>query len=362
MNKILIINTVGFNYAEGISVVILNYLKNMPLDDMELHVLVNDNASSALQEEIAQYAKVKTCAFRKADVYSYLLYVWKLMKKERYDVVHIHGNSSTMFAEAFIAKLNSVDTVLVHAHNTKTAHPVINWLFRPLMVMTADKLLACSKAAGEWLYNGKEYICLNNAIDIHKFAFDDKKRAEMRKKLKINEEILIGHIGRFSMQKNHLFLIDAFAELHKKHPNSRLLLIGDGVLFDTVKEKVDSFNLTDYVIFVGRQADVSDYYNAMDVFVFPSLYEGLGIVLLEAQANGLPVLASDAITAEAKCTPRMFTFSLEKTPKEWAAEIDRIRNIDFERSAEMSTFLTERGFDIKKEAVSLRCLYLSGRK
>ena len=169
---------------------------------------------------------------------------------------------------------------------------------------------------------------------------------------------MVGHIGHFTEQKNHFFLIDVFAAFHKLEPNSKLLLISDGPRFQQVQEKVAQLGLQDAVIFAGRRSDVAGIYSAMDLFILPSCWEGLPLVMVEAQMNGLPLLVSDAVTSAAKCTDRVWYKSLEDGTQSWAETLLKLKNQRFDRQKGFRGIIAEKGFDIQAEAEKLRQLYL----
>ena len=198
---------------------------------------------------------------------------------------------------------------ILHNHTTDNKaeglRTVIKRILRPFAKLFANQYWACSKLAAEWMYgkqaaeNG-EVTIINNAIDLEKFAFDKKKREQLRKALNLENKFVIGHVGRFMKQKNHEFLIDIFAEVSKKNNKAILLLIGDGPLKQVIENKVNILGLSAKVIFFGVRNDVADLYNAMDVFVLPSLYEGLGMVCIEAQVNNLYSIVSTKVPKEAQ--------------------------------------------------------------
>ena len=163
--------------------------------------------------------------------------------------------------------------------------------------------LACGEDAGKWLYREQKFTVLNNGIETNKYLFSDSVRSITRKELGVKEnEILLGHIGNFIEQKNHTFLIDIFSEVHRTNPEFKLLLISDGMLMPTIKDKVHSLELDDAVVFLGKTMNVQNYLSAMDLFLLPSLHEGLPLVLVEAQASGLTCVVSDTVAREADLT------------------------------------------------------------
>ena len=263
-----------------------------------------------------------------------------------------------MLIEVLAAKLCGVKNVIVHAHSTRTDHPLVNGLLKHPMMWLSRTCIACSEATGQWLYGRYPYTLLNNAISLDGFRFRRDLRQQYRQEFGIGDAFLIGHIGHFTEPKNHFFLIDVFAAFHALEPDSRLLLISDGPRFQQVKEKVEQLGLTDAVIFAGRRSDVAGIYSAMDLFILPSCWEGLPLVVVEAQVNGLPVLLSDVVTKAAKCTDRVFYKSLDQGAQSWAEDLRILQKTQFDRSVDFCPVIGEKGFDIRTEAEKLRELYL----
>ena len=225
-----------------------------------------------------------------------------------------------------IAKKYGLKTI-IHSHSTsngKGLSAVIKkWLQYPLRFQ-ADYFLACSKEAGEWLYGNKiiknnRFHILNNAINASNYIYSETTRNRIREELHINSSaFVVGHVGRFTYAKNNLFLIDIFKSVHDKNPNAVLLLVGDGELKEQIQEKVKVLNLQNCVIFTGVRNDIPALLSAMDVFVFPSVFEGLGIVAVEAQASGLHTICADTIPEEAKVTNLFEYQSLSENSENWA--------------------------------------------
>lgn len=357
MKKVLIVPTNGLD-LEGITTVIYNYTKAMNRQGLELHFLTYGDLHPSLRDRFAPLGQIEFVADRKQSTKAYILDYVRLLRAGSFDVVHIHGNSGTMAIEAVLAKLCGVRKVIVHTHSTKTNHPVVNCILKAPMMRLADTCIACSKASGEWLYGNYPYTVLNNAIDLNRFRFSETSRKTYRQEFGIKEEYLIGHIGHFSEPKNHFFLIDIFFEFHKLEPNSKLLLISDGPRYQQVQEKVAQLGLEESVIFAGRRSDIAGIYSAMDLFILPSCWEGLPLVMVEAQANGLPVLASDVITQDAQCTDRTFYKPLDHGALSWAEQLQQIKNSNFDRMVDDRGNIAEKGFDIHTEAEKLRSIYL----
>ena len=357
MKRILIVPTLGLG-LEGITTVIYNYIHAMDRQDLQLHFLTYGDLQPVLRDRFSALGTINFVSDRKQSTAAYVKDYIRLLREQRFDVVHIHGNSGTMAIETVLAKLCGVPRVLIHTHSTKTDHPMVNAILKYPMMLFADERIACARGSGAWLYGSWKHTVLNNAIDLGRFSYDPACRAECREEFGIRNEFLVGHIGHFSTPKNHFFLIDVFAAFHKRKPDAKLLLAGDGPDFDAVVEKVRQLQLQDSVIFTGRRSDVERLYQAFDVFLMPSRWEGLPLVLLEAQTAGLPVVASDRITKDVQCAPDFWYLSIEEDPKVWAEKLREVSEKKVDRTADTAQLLREHGFDIRTEAGRLLELYL----
>lgn len=355
MKKVLILNTTGMGY-EGISYVILNYINKMKLDGISLHVVTCPTTKPEMEEKIRRVAEVHMLPKKKQGIKDYLKALAKLLN-DKYDVIHIHGNSGMMFFEVMLAKLKGVKKIIVHSHNTTCDHIALHKLLKRPMKWLATDLVACSRAAGEWLYGKSRFTVLNNAIDLQRFAFDDNERGAYRAEFGVGDSFVFGHIGHFTEQKNHEFLIDIFEQIHKLNDKAKLILVSVGPRFDRIMEKVRLLGLDSSVIFAGQRSDVDKLYQAFDVFLLPSLWEGLPLVMLEAQAAALPVVVSDAVTADAKCTDRVKYLSLESA-EEWARAALESAEKYKDRTIDVFSSISDAGFNIEKEAQTLRNIYL----
>lgn len=253
-----------------------------------------------------------------------------------YKVVHMHSSSKNYMILKY-AKKYGIPIRITHSHNTdfqtkNLFNKIIgNILKKPLIKYSTD-YFACSEIAGEWLFGSKivktaKFKVIHNAVDYEKFKFNVKRRREMRKEFNIaNNEILIGNVGRFVPQKNHNFLLEIFNEILKQHDNYKLILVGTGDKEKEIKNKVKILGIEDKVIFAGFRNDVNFLMQAMDIFLLPSLYEGLPVVGVEAQAAGLPLFTSkDVVTNEVKITDDVFFIPLTKSAEEWAAVISNYK-------------------------------------
>lgn len=248
-----------------------------------------------------------------------------------YKVIHGHVRSTAALYLP-VAKRYGLVTI-AHSHSTSNgagAAAAVKDLMQLPIRRVADYLFACSDEAGAWLY-GKaalqrpNYRRIPNGIDLTRFAFDGETRARMRAELGIPDGALVlGHIGRFTRPKNHAWLVDLFAQWNKRHPDSYLLLVGDGELWEEVRRQCETLGLADKVLLPGAHTDTENYYQAMDVFVFPSLWEGLPVSVVEAQANGLPCLISEVITPEVRLTDLVQALATE-SPAAWLDKLAACR-------------------------------------
>ena len=280
-----------------------------------------------------------------------------------YDVVHMHSSSKNYYILKCAAKWD-IPVRVAHSHNTgfQSRNPLViaygNLLKKP-MRHYATHWVGCSKLACEWLFGkgsverGEARVILNG-IDSSLFVYNESVRKELRQEMGIDDKFVIGHVGRFVNQKNHTFLLDIFAEICKRRDDAVLLLIGIGELMDAMKEKAANLGIADKVRFIGFRDDRNRFMQAMDSFLFPSLYEGLSVVLIEAQAAGLPVFASDSTTNETQYSPYMKFLSLKQPAALWAEELLKMGRIE---RKDMTETLSQAGFDIRAMVRNLYQLY-----
>lgn len=293
---------------------------------------------------------------------------YQFMKKNRYDVVHIHNSNVFCILEAMAAKMAGVSKVVVHSHNTtlggKGIKKFIKYIFqvsgRPLWPLFADEYCACSTEAGIWMF-GKQAVekgkvaVLKNGIIAENYYFNEKIRNKYRNKLGWDDNYIIGHVGRFSTQKNHVFLIDIFKEIYHREPKARLVLFGVGELQEKIKEKVHKLGLDKVVCFYGTSSEINNWLQAMDLYLFPSLYEGLPVSGIEAQASGVQILASNTISSELEITDCINWMKLEQSSEQWAEkalELMKQRN-----SRDTQKKIQKAGYDIKVTAEELKTIY-----
>ena len=246
----------------------------------------------------------------------------RALRAHRCDVFHIHTHHAMdAFRDALAAKLCGIKIVVVHSHNTSVLfHQGAHRLFRKLLPLLPILRFACSRAAGEWMFVRQNFRVLHNGLDVDDVYFQAKIRDTVRQEMGWEDKKIVGHVGRFNEQKNHRFLVEIFAEMHRRDPQIHLVLVGKGDLEEEIRRKVAEKGLTEAVSFMGVRDDMRRLYQGMDMLLFPSLFEGLSVVLVEAQSCDLPCLISDTNSSEVLLTDRVVMKSLADPAEQWAFE------------------------------------------
>jgi len=349
----------------GAETMIMNLYRHMDHSEIQFDFIVHTDKKCTFDDEIQLLGgKIFNAPVYKGTNHLEYKKWWNSFFRNHQDYKIIHGHiRSTASIYLKIAKDYSLTTI-AHSHNTSSGSGfsaiIKNILQYPIRYI-ADYLFACSKSAGIWLF-GKNactkdnFFILRNAIDTKRFIYDEEIRLKKRKEFKIESKFVIGHIGRFAFPKNHTFLVDIFKKVHDKYSDTVLMLIGDGNLRPGIEKKVANLQLTESVIFTGIRSDIPDILQAMDVFVFPSLYEGLPVTLIEAQASGLECIVSDKITTEVRITDLITFCSLKNSSDFWARKIISDKFGDERR--DFCTEITHAGYDVKENARFLENFYL----
>lgn len=249
-----------------------------------------------------------------------------LLKRGEYSLVHYHVNALINILPIFVCKRCNIP-LIVHSHNTNNAKGgllgrCLHKVNRRFLSKQTFARLACGPEAGEWCFPKGNFTVIENAVNMNRFAFNERYRHDLQKKLNPNCKKVIGHIGRLVEAKNHKFLISLFCEYKKKHPDTLLVIVGDGELKAKLEKQASDLGIQDSVLFVGNIQDPERYLSLFDCFVFPSLYEGLPFTLIEAQASGVPVVASSNITSVAKIIDDFEFISLDASWETWINAID----------------------------------------
>lgn len=363
--QIRIAHIVGKWLGGGVESVIMNYYRNIDRDNIQFDFLCDEDSTDIPYDEIEKLGGRVILIPPYQKIFKYQKELIRIFKENNYKIVHSHINVLSVFPLR-AAKKAGVPVRIAHSHSTTNKKEwkknLVKQILRPFSKVYANKYMCCSDLAGRWLFGNKTYdegkvYLLNNAIDTDKFKYDEEVRKEKRKELNIDDDtFVIGHIGRFVAQKNHEFLIDVFNEVHKEKENSILLLVGQGPLQLKIKEKVEELNLSDSVIFLGQRNDVNELYQAMDLFLFPSLYEGLGMVLIEAQCSGLPCVVSTEVPIISKVTNLLNFIDLRKPDFLWKQEIIQKCNYVIKRRGN-EKIIKNNGYEIEIESKKLMIKY-----
>jgi glycosyltransferase involved in cell wall biosynthesis len=348
----------------GAETMIMNIYRNIDRSKIQFDFVVNERRKKYSFESEIQKLGGRIYKVPRYKTTNYLSYkqAWKdlIIQHPEWKIVHGHHTSPAYIYLRIAKSLNRL--TIAHSHiagREGTLKSYVKLFMRYPLRYIAKYLFACSTSAADWMYGKRSNLAyvLNNAIDAKKFIFSSTIRKDKRKELGIENKFVIGHVGRFQTQKNHIFLIDIFKTVHDKNKNSTLLLVGDGELRESMENRVHELGLTDNVIFTGIRADIPELLQAMDVFVFPSLYEGLGIVAIEAQAADLPTIVSDSIPKDAFITDLIDSISLKESLDIWANAILRY-SVGYERNNRYKEIKTN-GYDICDTTEWLESFYLN---
>ncbi len=368
--EIVVAHIIGKWLGGGVESVVMNYYRHIDRTKIQFDFICDEDSTNIPYEEIEKLGGRVILIPPYQKLFKYHNKLKKILKDGNYKIVHSHINTLSIFS-LFAAKCAGAPVRIAHSHSTTNKKEkkknLLKQALRPFSKVFATDYMCCSELAGRWLFGNKEYdkgnvYLLNNAIDLDKFKYDEKIRSEKRKKLNISDDTLvIGHVGRFVEQKNHRFLIDIFNEIHKQNSNSILLLAGQGPLMEEIKSKVESLGLEKFVIFLGQRNDIDELYQAFDVFCLPSLYEGLPVVGVEAQATGLLCIFSDDMTKETKVLDTTEFLSLKQSAEEWANDI--VKKQSKYKRKDVKNIIADNNFDIIFESKKLEnkyCAFFEG--
>ena len=362
MKKILIVNTVNFG-KNGISTAIMNYYTNINCEVFKMDFVVNqyiDPQYSKIMQD--KQSIIYTLRRSSKGLIKYIFSLAKIVRAGGYDIVHVHGNSCTMAFELLAAMLGGCKVRIAHSHNTTCEHNFLHNILKPVFYLCCNGHFACGEAAGKWLYGNREYYVINNGIDLEKYSYDNRTRELLRRKLGIENNFVIGHVGGFNYQKNHEFFVELIKDMKTIIPNAKLILVGDGEKRREIEYKFTELGLRENVMFTGNVANVCEFMQVFDVFVLPSRYEGLPFVLIEAQASGLHCYVSDCITREVDFSGDT-NFLPINNAENWKREVYDFykRNNKNERatySLENQKKIRDKGYDIESNLEMIEKLYL----
>lgn len=281
----------------------------------------------------------------KENKYSYKVSrkIRSIIKEGKYDIVHVNMPGHVGFETLKMARQYGIGKRIFHAHNPRNnlnLKTVISTkVYDYLLQREATELVACSKSAGNSRFGNKDFQVLKNVIDTDRFVYRLEDRRYIREKLHIEKKVVVGVVGRFAAQKNPEFLLECFAEYNKLNKESVLLWIGDGELQEKIQDRAKNMGLKGACLFVGRKNNIEKCYSAMDLFLLPSKFEGMGIVFLEAQCTGLPCFGSTNVPIETEVTELMHRISLKQEANYWATAMKKVTDMSGDRRSRASEFI-----------------------
>lgn len=363
MIKVLhILSSVGT--TGGVQGMLWNYYKHIDENDVRFDFVSLTRELTGFEKNFTNKgSKIYFAAPMRDGIFKNISDIDKAMRSEKYDIVHCHQDFLGYIA-MFLAWKNKIPKRIIHTHKANLKEGlkqrIRHRFFGFVTELFATDIWGCGKDALLWTFGEKKCAkksgtVINNAIEIENYIFDKNAREKVRKELGIPDDCkVIGNVARFTKQKNLSFLIDVFYEIKQKDPSYKLMMVGEGELFDEIMNKIDQKGLKDSVLALGSRTDVNELMQAMDIFLLPSVWEGLGIVLVEAQSSNLACFASDAVPQEVNLTGDVTYIPLDAPAKEWA---DEIMKVSLQGRKDNTEIITQKGYNIKREAENLVKLY-----
>lgn len=354
----------------GVENFVMNIYRNIDRSKIQFDFLLDHNASKIAYEDeiISLGGKIYRSYYRRKEFFKKGRKSIKTFFKQHPEItgVHMHANTiHPMFKVLEVAKKMGIKVRILHSHNSnymtklKLKDKLYEKCARKKLDYITTNLLACSEEAGKWMFHTNNFQVIKNGIDVDRFNFNQKIRNKTRQELGLSENFVIGHVGRMNYQKNPIYLLEVFKCIHQKDNNSRLLYVGDGDEKDKVKKYIKDNSLEGKVILAGAVKDTYKYFCAMDVFFLPSRFEGLGIVLLEAQANGLKCYTTDMVPKETNIIGNVEYIGLSVEKEKWAEEILKGKNE--KRKEDVIKFFEQAEYDIKSTVKEIQKIYSMGK-
>lgn len=356
----------GLQPNDGISTVFMNYLQNIDHEMFQFDVICHWPFHPDYRDIVESFGGTVTYLPRISfhDVLSTTIKVNDYFKKHpKYDAVHCHmANSAFIYLP--IAEKNHVALRIIHSHQDRYADSLSHAIRNAPLISVGKKFancnVACSNSAGNFLFKNDDYYVLHNSIDTEKFSYSEDKRIAFRKQMGFNsKQLIFGSIGRLTAQKNQSFVLDIFKQLLLKYPDCKLLMIGEGALKDKLVEKANFLGISDSIKWLDNVIYMDLVYQGLDALLFPSLYEGLPLTLVEAQASGLPCFTSDQISKEALMTDRSFPLPIDNGAKTWSNTVESVLEnaIFYESRSRYAQIVKRAGFDIHNTTDELARIY-----
>lgn len=351
----------------GIETMLMNYYRHIDREKVQFDFLCNKRKPGAYDAEVLEMGGniYHTPGLNPAKYPQYLRYMRSLFKEHsEYKIVEAHNGAFGVYA-LYAAKVNNIGVRIFHAHGasiTKDWKLPLKLVCKALLPSNMTHHYTCGVAAAECYYGRKivesgNYELIPNAIEVDRFIYNEETRNRIRNEYNLQNKYVVGHVGRFMTQKNHAFVLEVFNELFKKNSNTHLLLLGDGELMNEIRDKVNQLGIENAVTFVGNVGNANEWYQAFDCFILPSIWEGLPVVGVEAQAADLPCIFSTGVTREIALSEKAKFLSLNDDIDKWVDEIlNSMKNINRKNNKEL---LVKNNYDITTEAIKLQNRYLA---
>lgn len=330
MKKIKLAMIVDCLRLDGISAVIMNYCTHLDLDKFDITIVSGAPITPVHRKRCDEIGiRVVGLPVRKKEKLKYYIKLGRILKEGHFDICHVHGNSATSSVELVLAAIHGVPIRIMHCHNSRCQHESVHKVLVPVFKRLYTQAFACSALAGNWIFGEGKFKVLSNGFETEKFKFNIDKRNSYRSQLGLDGKFVIGHVGQINNQKNTEFSIKLFETVFAKDDSAYLLLVGNGRDKETYEEYVKNSACRNKIILYGESDDVPGILSAMDVFIFPSRYEGLGISVIEAQINGLPCIISDAVPRETQISENVVFLPIgEENYKKWGNLINFYRGCE----------------------------------
>ena len=358
---IRILQSVNIMNRAGLETMLMNYYRHMDRNVIQFDFLTHWQQKGAYEDEIKEMGGIIYHAPRLyiQNFWRYFYYMKTFFAEHKeYIIIHSHNDSMSYFP-LLAAKKNKIPIRIAHSHSSKLdkdiKFPIKHWALKQIHNV-ATKNCACGQVAGQFMFPNSEFKVIKNAVDLEQFKFNDIIRNRKREELGVEKKFVVGHVGRYCYIKNQLFLLDVFNEILAKKPESHLLLVGKGQDQYKIEKKIKKLGIEKNVSLLIDREDVAEIYQAMDVFVLPSLFEGLPVVAVEAQANGLPCIVSNSISKEVLLTKSIEMLAINDGVEKWAKVII---NVNRERNKDAKDELCRAGYDIIDEAKKLQQWYIN---
>lgn len=358
---IRVLHAVGKMHRAGQETITMNLYRALDRSCVQFDFLVHTDEKCDYDDEIAELGgRLFHVQKINCGVIRYVRSIRKIVRDNGYTIVHLHTAHAAGFFVLLAAKLGGARVRIAHSRNNNAELPWLHKLLRPFIRRYSTDRFACSEAAGRWMFGDHcDFTVKRNAIDTNAFRFSEGTRESLRAALGLEGRLTIGHVGRFVEQKNHAFLLQICAAIAKRQPDFRALLIGAGELEPKMKALADELGIAENLLFLGPRGDVPQLMQAMDVFVFPSLYEGFGNVMIEAQAAGLPCVAADTLTRETNVSGNVAYLPLTESAGRWADVILAAKPGKREQGA---SIVADAGYDVYREATGFMEFYEAAAK